>query len=84
MILTLLLAIVMMVGLVLLLWAGVRFIQNKKFFSSCPKEVLEVIQLKEKRFFGQYLFGWLLAFVSMLLMLCAIFIGALNGIQKGV
>lgn len=82
MILTLLLAIVMMVGLVLLLWAGVGFIQNKKFFSSCPKEVLEVIQSKEKRFFGQYLFGWLLAFVAVPLMLGAIVIGALNGIQN--
>lgn len=82
MILTLLLAIVMMVGLVLLLWAGVGFIQNKKFFSSCPKEVFELIQPKEKRFYGQYILGWLLAFVAILLMVTAIIIGAVNGIQK--
>ncbi|MDY6127529.1 hypothetical protein [Anaerococcus sp.] len=82
MILTLLLAIMMMVGLFLLLWAGVGFIQNKKFFSSCPKEVFELIQPKEKRFFGQYILGWLLAFVAVLLMLGAIIIGALNGIQN--
>lgn len=82
MILTLLLAMVMMVGLVLLLWAGVGFIQNKKFFSSCPKEVFELIQPKEKRFYGQYILGWLLAFVAILLMVTAIIIGAVNGIQK--
>lgn len=73
---------VMMVGLVLLLWAGVGFIQNKKFFSSCPKEVFELIQPKEKRFYGQYILGWLLAFVAILLMVTAIIIGAVNGIQK--
>lgn len=72
----------MMVGLFLLLWAGVGFIQNKNFFSSCPKEVFELIQSKEKRFFGQYILGWLLAFVAVLLMLGAIIIGALNGIQN--
>ena len=82
MILTLLLAMVMMVGLVLLLWAGVGFIQNKKFFSSCPKEVFELIQPKEKRFYGQYILGWLLAFVAILLIVTAIIIGAVNGIQK--
>ena len=79
---TILLAVIMMIGLFLLLWAGVGFIQNKKFFSSCPKEVLEVIQSKEKRFYGQYILGWLLAFVAILLMVTAIIIGAVNGIQN--
>lgn len=58
MIMTLLLAIMMMAGLFLLLWAGVGFIQNKKFFSSSPVEVIEVIEPKEKRFYGQYVLGW--------------------------
>ena len=54
---TILLAVIMMIGLLLLLWAGVGFIQNKDFFSSCPKEVFDVIEPKEKRFCGQSLVG---------------------------
>ena len=50
---TILFAVIMMIGLFLLLWAGVGFIQNKDFFSSCPKEVFDVIEQKEKRFCGQ-------------------------------
>ena len=82
MIITLLLAIMMMAGLFLCLWAGVGFIQDKKFFSSCPKEELEVIQSKEERFRGQHVFGWILVGIAALLMVGSIVIGAVNGIQN--
>lgn len=82
MILTLLLAIAMMAGLFLILLAGVGFIQDKKFFSSCPKEFLEVIQPKEKRFNGQYILGWILAVIAIILMVAPMIIGAVNGIQN--
>ncbi|MDO5724996.1 MAG: hypothetical protein Q4P29_01705 [Tissierellia bacterium] len=78
MIMTILLAIMMMIGLFLLLWAGVGFIQNKKFFTTCPKEVFDVIKSKERRFFGQYVLGWALAIIAVLLMASSIFIGALK------
>lgn len=42
MIMTILLSVMMMAGLFMLLWGGVGFIQDKKFFSSAPKEALEV------------------------------------------
>ncbi|MDO5732963.1 MAG: hypothetical protein Q4P72_04150 [Eubacteriales bacterium] len=80
---TFLLALMMMLGLFLLLWAGVGFIQNKKFFSSCPREVYDRIQAKEKRFNGQYVFGWGLAIFALLLMGAALLIGVENGIQSG-
>ena len=80
MVITLLLAIMMMAGFFLILWAGVGFVQNKKFFSSCPKEELEVIQPKEERFRGQHLLGWILAIIAMLLMLGSFVIGAVHGI----
>ena len=53
MLLTIILAVVMMAGLFLMLWGAVGFVQNKKFFSSAPKEALKVIQPKEERFKGQ-------------------------------
>ena len=72
----------MMIGLFLLLWAGVGFIQNKKFFSSCPKEVFDVIKPKKKRFRGQNLVGWVLAIIAILFMGSPIVIGAGDGIQN--
>ena len=72
----------MMIGLFLLLWAGVGFIQNKDFFSSCPKEVFDVIEQKEKRFCGQSLVGWILAIIAILFMGSSIVIGALDGVQN--
>ena len=47
---TIILSVAMMVGLFLLLWAAVALIQNKKFFTSAPKEAQAVIQPKEERF----------------------------------
>lgn len=72
----------MMIGLFLLLWAGVGFIQNKDFFSSCPKEVFDVIEPKEKRFRGQSLVGWILAIIAILFMGSSIIVGAVDGVQN--
>ena len=79
---TILLAVIMMIGLFLLLLAGVGFIQNKDFFFSCPKEVFDVIEQKEKRFCGQSLVGWILAIIAILFMGSSIVIGALDGVQN--
>lgn len=79
---TILPAVIMMIGLFLLLWAGVGFIQNKDFFSSCPKEVFDVIEQKEKRFCGQSLVGWILAIIAILFMGSSIIVGAVDGVQN--
>ena len=39
MLLTILLSIMMMIGLFLLLLGGVGFVQDKKFFSSAPRQI---------------------------------------------
>ena len=46
------LSLVMMAGLFLMLWGAVGFVQDKRLFSSAPKEALDVIQPKEERFEG--------------------------------
>ena len=58
MILTIGLSIMMMAGLFLMLWGGVGFLQDKRFFSSAPKEELDVIPDKlPERFKGQHAVG---------------------------
>ncbi|MBQ5316811.1 MAG: hypothetical protein J6I96_04585 [Oscillospiraceae bacterium] len=84
MILTVLLSLMMMAGLFLMLWGGVGFIQDKRFFSSAPKEELAVIpDTMPERFRGQHVVGWIMIACSVLLMAGAVVIGAWDGIRNG-
>jgi len=83
MLLTILLGIMMMAGLFLMLLSGVGFIQDKKFFSSAPKEVRDAVQPREERFPGAHAIGWILAVLSILIMLGSLVIGAAAGIHEG-
>jgi hypothetical protein len=50
--------------------SAVAFIQNKKFFSSAPKEAQEAIIPREKElFYGARTVGWVLMIFSMLMIL---------------
>ena len=62
MILTLLLSLMTMAGLFLMLWSGVAFIQDKRFFSSAHPDMLAIITPKNERFFGQHILGYILSF----------------------
>ncbi|MDO5713665.1 MAG: hypothetical protein Q4Q07_04465 [Tissierellia bacterium] len=83
MLITFLLAIMMMAGLFVLLWAGIGLIQNKRFFSTAPSAVIEVVSDKKERFQGQHILGYLLGIVAMSLMIGAIILGAINGVRNG-
>ncbi len=84
MLLTILLSIMMMAGLFLMLWGGVGFLQDKRFFSSAPKEELAVIPDRlPERFKGQHAVGWMMIICSLLLMGGAIAIGAWDGLRNG-
>lgn len=80
---TIILSVAMMAGLFLLLWAAVALIQNKKFFTSAPKEAQAVIQPKEERFPGAHTLGYALAIFAILLMGGAVIYGCWNGIRSG-
>ena len=74
----------MMAGLFLMLWGGVGFIQDKKFFSSAPRETREVVpDSKPERFPGQHAVGWGMIILSFALMGGAAVIGAWDGLQNG-
>ena len=80
---TIILSAVMMAGLFLMLWGAVGFVQNKNFFTSAPKEALDVIQPKEERFKGQHAVGWAMLILSLALMGGALIYGTYDGIKNG-
>ena len=83
MLVTILCGFIMMSGLFLMLLAGVGYIQNKKFFGSAPKEVRDAVpETKPERFRGQHTWGWIMAAVSVTIMIAAPVIGAVNGVQN--
>lgn len=57
---TLLSALIIMAAYFLSLYAGVAFIQDKRFFSSAPKENLDAIPDKKERFRGAHVIGWII------------------------
>ncbi|MBQ8133645.1 MAG: hypothetical protein IJ192_04470 [Clostridia bacterium] len=82
MITTFILSIIMMAGLFLLLWSAVALIQDKKFFTSAPKEAQAVIQPKEERFPGAHVLGYALGIFAILLMGGAVIYGCWDGIRN--
>ena len=67
---TLLASFLVMAAYFLLLYAGVGLIQEKKFFSSAPREVFAAVpERKAERFRGAHILGWYLGILAMLLFL---------------
>ena len=70
MFLTVFLAIVFCAAIMLLLISAVAFVQDKRFFSSAPKEALEVLKPRnEELFYGARTTGWVLMIISILMIL---------------
>ena len=68
--LTVFLAIVFCAAITLLLISAVAFVQDKRFFSSAPKEALEVLKPRnEELFYGARTTGWILMIISILMIL---------------
>ena len=70
MFLTVFLAIAFCAAITLLLISAVAFVQDKRFFSSAPKEALEVLKPRnEELFYGARTTGWVLMIISILMIL---------------
>ena len=70
MLLTVFLAIVFCVAITLMMFSAVAFIQDKKFFSSAPKEAQEALLPRDKElFYGARTIGWTLMIFSMVMIL---------------
>lgn len=72
----------MMAAYFLLLYGGVAFIQDKKFFSSAPKEIVEAVPQRKERFPGAHVIGWMIIVIAFLTFLGAFLLGAWDGIMN--
>ena len=67
----------------LVLYGGVGFIQDKRFFSSAPKENLDAIPDKKERFRGARILGWAIEGIAILLFLAAAALSVWDGVRNG-
>lgn len=66
-----------------MLWAGVAFIQDKKYFTSAPKDVQAAIETRKERFKGAHAVGWILMAVAAVLVIGSVIIAIADGIRRG-
>ena len=80
---TVILSLLMMLGFFLMLYSAVGFIQNKKFFSSAPKAIVEAVRPKEERFKGQHVLGWAMMILSFAFLIGPVIYGVYDGVMRG-
>lgn len=84
MLLTIFLTIVFCAAITLMLISAVAFVQNKKFFSSAPKEARAVtLDREEELFLGARKIGWTLMIFSFLMILGVGVISIWDGFRSG-
>ena len=65
---TILATLLVFLAYFLLLYGAVGFIQDKRFFSSAPKENLDAIpDTKEERFRGAHIAGWCIVILALVM-----------------
>ena len=83
MLLTIFLAIVICVAITIMMLAAVAFIQDKKMFSSAPKEFREVIKPRDKElFYGARATGWILMVFSFFMIIGSCVIAIWDGFRS--
>ena len=84
MLLTVFLSIVFCAAITLMLLSAVAFIQDKRFFSSAPKEAREVLHQRDNElFYGARTIGWTLMVFSILMILGVGAISIWDGFRSG-
>lgn len=82
MIITIIATIMIMVAYFLVLYGGVGFIQDKKFFSTAPKENLDAIPDKKERFRGAHVIGWMIEVIAILIFIGALVLSVWDGMRN--
>ena len=80
---TLLLSVILMAALFLMIFAAVALVQDKRLFTSAPKDIQAAITEHKERFPRARLLGWKLLIIAVLAFPGAFLYGALDGIQRG-
>ena len=83
MLLTLLLSLIFILAVCILLYAAVGLIQNKKLFTTAPKDIQAAAADHPERFPGAHVLGWKLAILALLLMIGTFVYGGWDGVQSG-
>lgn len=83
MLITLFLAVIFCGAVTLLLISAVAFVQDKRLFSSAPKEAQMVLKPRSgELFYGAGAMGWVMIILSILMILGVGVIAALDGIRN--
>ncbi len=82
MVITALATVMLMAAYFLLLYSCVGWIQDKRLFSSAPKEILAVIPDRKERFPGAHSIGWAMAGIAVFVFFGAFVLGAWDGIRN--
>lgn len=83
MILTIFLTVVFCAAIALMLLSAVVFIQDRKFFSSAPKEIQAVIKPRPEELFpGARAIGWVLFIISLLMSIGVVVIAIWDGFRS--
>ncbi len=83
MLLTLLLSLVFIAAMTGLLYAAVGLIQNKKLFTSAPKDIQAAVTHHPERFPRAHALGWKLAVLCMLTMIGVFAYAGFDGVKNG-
>lgn len=83
MLLTILLSLTFILAVCILLYAAVGLIQNKKLFTTAPKDIQAAAVDHPERFPGAHVLGWKLAILALLLMIGTFVYGGWDGVQSG-
>ena len=85
MLFTIFLAVVFCAAITLLLIAAVAFVQDRRFFTSAPKEAQALLQPRnEELFYGARAMGWVLMILSLLMGLGVVVAAIWDGFRSGV
>lgn len=79
---TIILSLILMAALFLMLYAAVALVQDKRLFTSAPKDIQAVILPREERFRGAKAIGIALIVFTMLIFLFAFIYGGYDGIMR--
>ncbi len=80
---TILCALVLMASLFLMIWVAVALVQEKKLFTTAPKDIQAAAKEHEERFTGARILGWTLLVPCVLAFVGALVYAGWDGIRNG-
>lgn len=72
-----------MAALFLMLWTAVALVQDRRVYTTAPKDIQAAIAEHEERFLGARVIGWFLLLLCAVLFTGALVYGGWDGVQGG-